>query len=175
MLRFNDIGTLLIETSKPLFFDAYRHNRATGSVILIDPDTNATAGAGMITRAVGTAARDANRLRLVDSVEPVTPAERAARFGHGGALVHFGDRVEVGQALERRLFEAGHAPVLLGGGEAGEVVQVLEGSGFLVLAPGRAPVELPRNVARAAEVLHRYLVDERIVLEGGQFTRGEGI
>jgi sulfate adenylyltransferase subunit 1 (EFTu-like GTPase family) len=29
-------------------FDDYRRNRATGSLILIDEGTNATAGAGMI-------------------------------------------------------------------------------------------------------------------------------
>ena len=44
----NGIGVLRIETSRPIYFDAYTQNRATGSVILIDPETNATVGAGMI-------------------------------------------------------------------------------------------------------------------------------
>jgi sulfate adenylyltransferase subunit 1 (EFTu-like GTPase family) len=33
-------------------FDRYTDNRSTGSFILIDPSTNFTAGAGMITNAV---------------------------------------------------------------------------------------------------------------------------
>ena len=47
-LEMNGIGVLRIETSRPIYFDAYTQNRATGSLILIDPETNATVGAGMI-------------------------------------------------------------------------------------------------------------------------------
>jgi sulfate adenylyltransferase subunit 1 len=47
-LRMNDIAAVEIETAQPLFFDAYRQNRTTGSFILIDPMTNATVAAGMI-------------------------------------------------------------------------------------------------------------------------------
>jgi len=39
-----------LETSTPLFFDAYLQNRTTGNFIIIDPLTNATLGAGMIHR-----------------------------------------------------------------------------------------------------------------------------
>ena len=38
-----------LRTSKPLAFDPYARNRATGSFILIDEATNDTVGAGMIT------------------------------------------------------------------------------------------------------------------------------
>ena len=44
----NDIGRITIRTTKPLFFDTYRRNRNTGSVIIIDEATNETVGAGMI-------------------------------------------------------------------------------------------------------------------------------
>ncbi|MEX2380611.1 MAG: hypothetical protein WD530_07690 [Vicingaceae bacterium] len=44
----NDIGRVSIRTTKPLYFDAYRRNRDTGSVILIDEATHKTLGAGMI-------------------------------------------------------------------------------------------------------------------------------
>jgi bifunctional enzyme CysN/CysC/sulfate adenylyltransferase subunit 1 len=47
-LQVNDIAAATIETTLPLFFDSYRQNRTTGSFILIDPITNATAAAGMI-------------------------------------------------------------------------------------------------------------------------------
>ncbi len=44
----NEIGKVHITTAKPLFFDAYQKNRATGAFILIDPITNNTSAAGMI-------------------------------------------------------------------------------------------------------------------------------
>ncbi len=44
----NDIARLTLRTTQPLFFDPYRVNRATGSLILIDEATNETVGAGMI-------------------------------------------------------------------------------------------------------------------------------
>jgi sulfate adenylyltransferase large subunit len=47
-LGLNDIGQVVIETSRPLLADRYRESRATGSLILIDPADNGTAGAGMI-------------------------------------------------------------------------------------------------------------------------------
>jgi sulfate adenylyltransferase subunit 1 (EFTu-like GTPase family) len=47
-LQMNDIASVDLETSVPLFFDSYRQNRTMGSFILIDPITNATVAAGMI-------------------------------------------------------------------------------------------------------------------------------
>ena len=44
----NDIAKVSIRTTKPLFFDSYRINRTTGSLILIDEGTNETIAAGMI-------------------------------------------------------------------------------------------------------------------------------
>jgi len=47
-LRLNDIGTVSVETHRPIFCDPYRQNRRTGSFVVIDPITNLTVGAGMI-------------------------------------------------------------------------------------------------------------------------------
>jgi sulfate adenylyltransferase subunit 1 len=47
-IEMNDIARISIRASKPLFVDAYERNRYTGSVILIDEQTNETIGAGMI-------------------------------------------------------------------------------------------------------------------------------
>lgn len=44
----NDLFRAKIRTTKPLFFDPYRKNRNTGSLILIDETTNETLAAGMI-------------------------------------------------------------------------------------------------------------------------------
>jgi sulfate adenylyltransferase subunit 1 len=47
-LSMNEIGRLSLRVSKPLFVDPYLMNRFTGSVIIIDEQTNETIGAGMI-------------------------------------------------------------------------------------------------------------------------------
>lgn len=47
-IGMNDIGRIKIRTTKPLFYDRYERNRETGSVILIDEQTNETVGAGII-------------------------------------------------------------------------------------------------------------------------------
>ena len=47
-IGLNEIARISIKTTKPVFFDSYRTNRITGSIILIDDATNETVGAGMI-------------------------------------------------------------------------------------------------------------------------------
>ncbi|MBN1251681.1 MAG: sulfate adenylyltransferase subunit CysN [Bacteroidales bacterium] len=47
-IEMNDIAKISIKTTAPLFFDSYRKNRNTGSLILIDEATNETVAAGMI-------------------------------------------------------------------------------------------------------------------------------
>ncbi|HLX77314.1 MAG TPA: sulfate adenylyltransferase, partial [Acidimicrobiales bacterium] len=47
-LGLNDLGRVDLRLSSPLFFDDYRQNRATGSIILVDGATGATVAAGML-------------------------------------------------------------------------------------------------------------------------------
>ncbi|MBK8848481.1 MAG: sulfate adenylyltransferase subunit CysN [Bacteroidetes bacterium] len=47
-IGMNDICRINLRTQLPLFYDSYRKNRLTGSVILIDEATNNTVAAGMI-------------------------------------------------------------------------------------------------------------------------------
>jgi sulfate adenylyltransferase large subunit len=51
--QMNDIGCVRIRTSTPLFFDAYKDNRITGSFVLVDEQNNNTVAAGMIIKPVG--------------------------------------------------------------------------------------------------------------------------
>ena len=87
-LRLNDIGEVVIETSRPLIADLYRESRATGSFILIDQEDNTTAGAGMI--------------RAIAEDDPDLTANRATR----GLLV-VGNRRDLASQLERSLVEKG--------------------------------------------------------------------
>jgi sulfate adenylyltransferase subunit 1 len=47
-VKMNDIARIKLRTTKPLFFDPYKKNRETGSLILVDEATNNTVAAGMI-------------------------------------------------------------------------------------------------------------------------------
>ncbi|HEX7494731.1 MAG TPA: GTP-binding protein, partial [Bacteroidales bacterium] len=47
-INMNDIADINIKTSKPIFFDSYKKNNITGSMIFINEGTNETVAAGMI-------------------------------------------------------------------------------------------------------------------------------
>ncbi len=50
-LNVNDIGAVTIETQQPLPVEAYATNRVGGSAIIVDPATNRTSGALLVTAA----------------------------------------------------------------------------------------------------------------------------
>jgi sulfate adenylyltransferase large subunit len=92
-LALNEIGLVTVNAARPLVFDPYDENRVTGSFVVIDAATNATAGAGMIVR------------RLDDASEGVrdsSAADRLARAARAAATEH--DAVEaVRRVLEEIL------------------------------------------------------------------------
>ena len=47
-LIMNDIAHVQLKTASPLVFEPYHTNKVMGSLIIVDPDTNDTLGAGMI-------------------------------------------------------------------------------------------------------------------------------
>ncbi|UII76861.1 GTP-binding protein [Flagellimonas sp. HMM57] len=47
-LELNEIGEVEIKLSKPIFYDSFVENKSNGSFILIDEQTNTTAGVGFI-------------------------------------------------------------------------------------------------------------------------------
>ena len=71
-LVLNQIGSVVVSTARPVVFDRYAENRSTGSFILIDPATQFTCGAGMITEPVRESATVHNA--------PLTFAERLAHI-----------------------------------------------------------------------------------------------
>ncbi|MFA5268680.1 MAG: GTP-binding protein [Methanoregula sp.] len=54
-LSLNQIGKVVINLMNPFFMDEYAKNRQTGSFILIDPVSNQTCAAGMVSRCTETA------------------------------------------------------------------------------------------------------------------------
>jgi sulfate adenylyltransferase subunit 1 len=101
-LDMNEIAAVDVKTTLPLFFDPYTANRVTGSLIVIDPLTNVTVGAGIIERAISKsqASRGADRKRS-------TKEERVLRFGHPSCAVWLQGRPRVAELVERQMFDEG--------------------------------------------------------------------
>lgn len=109
-LELNEIGRLTLHAQRPMMFDEYRRNRATGSFILIDEATNATVGAGMIGAPV---AHDSN---VVWQETKVTREHRAYR----GATIWLtglsgSGKSTIATELERRLVAEGRPAYMLDG------------------------------------------------------------
>ena len=104
-LRMNDIGAVSLHLLRPIAVDLYRENRGTGALILIDPETNATVAAGMVTAAQGQAV--ANEEDEAGAWGRVTAGEREARRGHRGGVLELAGPTELIDAVERSLFAIG--------------------------------------------------------------------
>jgi sulfate adenylyltransferase large subunit len=169
-LELNDIGALRVETSRPIHFDPYAYDRATGSFILIDPASNSTVAAGMITAAVRAVAR--SHETLAPKTDPVTAAERIARYRHAGAVLSLGSRSKLALLLERKLFDRGCAVAVVN-----EAVAALERAGLLVLlVSDQAPDwDLPADDAEAADLVIATLEHSGVLLPEERWTGGEGI
>jgi bifunctional enzyme CysN/CysC len=153
-LALNEIGRCGITLTAPVAFDAYRRNRGTGGFIMIDRLTNATVAAGMI---LDREPADGRRDHWEDepavaeeaaAAGEVTAAERAARFGQQPVTVLFtglpgAGKTSLARAVERRLFDSGHA------------VTVLDGQGMrqgISRDLGFSADERSENLRRSAEV-----------------------
>ncbi len=115
-LGLNEIGSIVISTTKPLLVDNYSKNHETGSYILIDPISNSTVGAGMITNGVvkATAAKDEEDHIGIREFHwesgTVTPEDRKARNNHQPKTVLITGKVGTGKRelaanIEKRLFD----------------------------------------------------------------------
>ncbi|MDR3701672.1 MAG: sulfate adenylyltransferase subunit CysN [Candidatus Sulfopaludibacter sp.] len=97
-LHLNEIGFVLVESQRPLFCDSYTRNRQTGSFILIDPISNDTLAAGMISGP-----------EALTPAGPVTAEDRAARIGHRPHLILLPNAdAATAQEVERALFDHGY-------------------------------------------------------------------
>ena len=138
-LRLNDIGAAVIETRRPLFVDPYRRNRAVGGFILIDPLSNETVAAGMITGREPKPRETASGRRgeAGRESERVTPAERSIRMGHRPAAIWLAQSPQFLYALERRLFDRGCAVTVLTSEDSGcilpELAQFLVNAGLIAI------------------------------------------
>ena len=146
-LGLNDIGLAEFEAVSPLHFDPYNTNRVMGAIVLIDPETNATAGAGMIRSAVESKFR------------PVTPAERTGRFGHGPAVVRLSGRESLASRLERRIFDRGGVAVLRPTASV-DVLEALAAAGLItILVNESGPAWASDDNTACEQILKELFVD----------------
>jgi len=183
-LELNEIGRGELALTQPVVFDPYQRNRNLGGLIVIDRVSNATLGAGMALPPHGTVATswdEAPRGELHAVVSRVQGQEREQRLGQRPATVLLTGLAKVGktmiaQAVERKLFDAGH------------LATVLDGQSFRLGMSrdlGFSPRERSENIRRAAETarlmndaglicLTAFVAPEEAVRERARQTIGEG-
>ncbi|MFI6571513.1 adenylyl-sulfate kinase [Nocardia fluminea] len=148
-LSLNDIARIRLRSRHPLLSDPYRENRRTGSFILIDPVTDQTVAAGMVTgRESGTDAPTGERERRAPAVVWHRSAVSRSERGHAGATVWLTGLSGSGKStlaveLERQLVAAGRPAYLLDGDNLRHGLNA--GLGF-------SPADRDENVRRVAEV-----------------------
>ena len=100
-LEMNDIGVAVLRLMRPIALDRYAENRTTGAFILIDPETNGTVAAGMVTEVQ---AAETTEEAIPASSKPVSVEERASRWGHSGGVLEMQGPAELINRIERSLF-----------------------------------------------------------------------
>ena len=163
-LHLNEIGLVDVALNSPIPFDPYSVCKGTGAFIIIDRLMNATVGAGMI---VGLS-------DLEDELGPVTQEEYEARFGQKATILWLGsDQIQLAEETGRRLFNLGHAAIVLDDPSLQSVLypvtQQLLRAGLLVLnaIDGERPssedhLDVPKSL-KTPDALIDWLKDQRIV------------
>jgi len=121
-LELNEIGRAHITLHRPIAFDPYERNRATGAFIIIDRMTNITIGAGMIVDRVVPRAKNERPVsqNIVKSDSLVSAEDRQKFFGQKGATLWLtglsgSGKSTIARQLERELIDMGHACCILDG------------------------------------------------------------
>lgn len=125
-LNLNEIGRTVLTTNKPLFFDPYKKNKATGAFVLIDPISNNTVAVGMIidklnTQLLTSRITDSEKKQISRGESLISEELYQKQYNQKGVTLWvtglFGSgKNECAYILEKQLFEMGAKVVLLDGG-----------------------------------------------------------
>jgi bifunctional enzyme CysN/CysC len=168
-LHLNEIGRCNLSLSAPVAFDPYTVNRRTGAFILIDRQTNATVGAGMVEFGLRRATNIHHQAMDIDK------AARSAVNGQKPVVLWFtglsgSGKSTVSNIVEKRLYARGHRTYLLDGDNirhglnrdlgftdadrvenirrVGEVAKLFVDSGLIVLVSFISPFRAERRMVR---------------------------
>ena len=113
-LSMNEIVRVAIETASPLYIDPYREIHTMGAIVLVDPISNNTVAAGMVshTRRDETAERRKREAALEFQVSRVTPLERQHRHGHHSAIL-LAEDIALAESIDRAFFDRGWQSLLI--------------------------------------------------------------
>jgi len=168
-LELNEVGTVTIAADKPIAFDSYASNAATGSFIVIDRISNATLGAGVIDFGL----RRAQSLSY--QAFDVNRQVRAAAKGQEPAILWFtglsgSGKSTIADLIEKRLTAEGRHAYILDGDNirhglnkdlgftdearvenirrVAEVARLMADAGLIVIASFISPFRSERQLAR---------------------------
>ena len=169
VLTLNEVGVATLSLSAPIAFDAYKDNRNTGSFILIDRQTNATVGVGMLDFAL----RRASNVVWQDL--DVNKTVRAEQKNQKPALLWFtglsgSGKSTIANLVEKRLLDLGRHTYALDGDNVrhglnrdlnfskadrvenirriGEVAKLMVDAGLITMASFISPYRAERQLAR---------------------------
>ena len=184
-LAHNEIGLVELRTARPLAFDPYQTNRATGAFILIDRLNAETVAAGMIDTSAMGHWLDPSSAHLRPTSSGVTYDERVARLRQQPMTVLVtglsgSGKTATARALERMLFDEGKTCVVLDGSSmrqglsrdlgfsvadrsenmrrSMEFARTLNDAGLIVLAAFVAPQEDMRSRCRELIGTEKFLL-----------------
>ena len=169
-LKLNELGRVTLRTQVPLLLDEYSRNSATGSFILIDPDTNVTVAAGMVrdTTPAATRAATPNTVRhqsLVAAGDRLTKGRTLWFTGLSGS-----GKSSIAVLVEQKLLEHGCPAYILDGDNLrhglnadlgfsmadraenlrrlAHIATLMADAGLTVMVPAISPLEEHRDLAR---------------------------
>ncbi|MDC9729526.1 MAG: sulfate adenylyltransferase subunit CysN [Methyloprofundus sp.] len=155
-LELNEIGLCSFSVNAPVVFDAYTKSKGTGSFIIIDRLTNVTVGAGMITGI----ASDAD-------LATVSSAERAARFSQQATSIQLtGANAEtIAYQLERKLFDNGHAAVVITESKHIEsAIHAIKQAGLIAISTVDSQSDLSFNADNdSLDAIHLALKEQSVI------------
>lgn len=168
-LALNEVGVCTLSLAAPIAFDAYQDNRNTGSFILIDRQTNATVGVGMLDYAL----RRARNVVWQDL--DVSKSARSEQKNQKPALLWFtglsgSGKSTIANLVDKKLLDMGRHTYTLDGDNVrhglnrdlgftkadrvenirriGEVARLMVDAGLITMASFISPYRAERQMAR---------------------------
>nr|WP_319569943.1 sulfate adenylyltransferase subunit CysN [uncultured Draconibacterium sp.] len=173
--KLNEIGRVVITTTKPLYFDPYKKNKQTGSFILIDPVTHNTVAVGMIIDKLGSNSlssriTDVDKEKIAKGEALIKAEEYVQKYNQKGETIwitglHGSGKNELAFSLEKKLFENGATVVLIDGSS------VRSG---LSRELDFSPADRAENLRRVAHIC-KMLNDQGIITIASYISRNESL
>ena len=173
--NLNEIGRVVITTTKHLYFDPYKKNKQTGSFVLIDPVTHNTCAVGMIIdrlsgKDLPSRITDVDKEMIAQGQSLIQTEKYKEKYNQKGETIwitglHGSGKNELAFSLEKKLFENGATAVLIDGSS------VRSG---LSRELDYSPADRAENLRRVAHIC-KLLNDQGIIAVCSFISRNESL